>query len=260
MDSGLALRAPRNDEVGSYRRAPAFPRRARARVVHEQSTLRNQRAQGMPGVQRTRSLARKQKKRTSKVTAGSPKLPGIPRANGFNGFLRALPGDRALLSPSFADQTTTLASASGRQNHTTSPSAASALVSCTVRVHRIPLPTSVTIAKRPFDLEQDKANRKCDLGEARSGIFLSARLDRANQLELQREIRFLAHAIFKGSAAETGMSTHPAVRSGDRSPLRSPSDAVATQRRNDAKGQRPARSNLRVCPCGRAPLTAPRSA
>jgi hypothetical protein len=125
MDSGLALRAPRNDEVGSYRRAPTFPRRERARVEYEQSTLRNQRAQGMPGVQRTRSLARKQKKRTSKVTAGSPKLSGIPRANGFNGFLRALLGDRALLSPSFAS----LASASGRQNHTTSPSASGAYVS-----------------------------------------------------------------------------------------------------------------------------------
>jgi hypothetical protein len=29
--------------------------------------------------------------------------PGIPARNGFNGFLRALPGDRALLPPSSAD-------------------------------------------------------------------------------------------------------------------------------------------------------------
>src|SRR6201998_3310313 len=29
--------------------------------------------------------------------------PGIPARNGFNGFLRALPGDRALLSPSLAN-------------------------------------------------------------------------------------------------------------------------------------------------------------
>jgi hypothetical protein len=29
--------------------------------------------------------------------------PGIPARNGFNGLFRALPGDRALLSPSFAD-------------------------------------------------------------------------------------------------------------------------------------------------------------
>jgi hypothetical protein len=36
-----------------------------------------------------------------------------------------------------------------------SPYAACAFVSCAVRVHRIPLPTSVTIAKRPLDLERD---------------------------------------------------------------------------------------------------------
>jgi hypothetical protein len=42
-----------------------------------------------------------------------------------------------------------LTPASGRQDHTTSPSASSALVRSTIRVHRIPPPTSVTIAKRP---------------------------------------------------------------------------------------------------------------
>jgi hypothetical protein len=71
----------------------------------------------------------------------------------------------------------------------------------------------------------------------------------------------LAHLIFMESAAETSMSTHPAVPStAGRSPPRCQSDAVAAQRRNDAKGQQPARSSLRACPCGRAPLTAPRSA
>jgi hypothetical protein len=29
-----------------------------------------------------------------------PESPGVPARNGFNGFLRALPGDRALLPPS----------------------------------------------------------------------------------------------------------------------------------------------------------------
>jgi hypothetical protein len=48
--------------------------------------------------------------------------------NGFNGFLRALPGDRALLPPSCADRSAHLAPASGRQNHTTSPSAAASFV------------------------------------------------------------------------------------------------------------------------------------
>src|SRR6267378_5007046 len=40
---------------------------------------------------------------TRVFTTGPPGSPGIPARNGFNGFLRALPGDRALLPPSSAD-------------------------------------------------------------------------------------------------------------------------------------------------------------
>src|SRR6185369_3188761 len=58
--------------------------------------------------------------------------------NGFNGFLRALPGDRALLPPSLADHSANLMPASGHQNHTTSPSAPAPFVKGTSRVHRIP--------------------------------------------------------------------------------------------------------------------------
>src|SRR5271169_3390613 len=45
--------------------------------------------------------------------------------NGFNGFLRALPGDRAFLPPSPLRSLLlkNLTPASGRQDHTTSPSA-----------------------------------------------------------------------------------------------------------------------------------------
>jgi hypothetical protein len=44
--------------------------------------------------------------------------------NGFNGLLRALPGDRAFLSPSQAElNSANLTPASRRQDHTTSPSA-----------------------------------------------------------------------------------------------------------------------------------------
>jgi len=41
-------------------------------------------------------------KHTSVVTEGPPDSPGIPTRNGFNGLFRALPGDRACLSPSSA--------------------------------------------------------------------------------------------------------------------------------------------------------------
>ena len=58
----------------------------------------------MPGAQCTRSLvcelvvqhAHEYSQRSHR------KSPGIPARNGFNGFLRDLPGDRAFLSPSSA--------------------------------------------------------------------------------------------------------------------------------------------------------------
>src|SRR6267378_1520427 len=90
-----------------------------------------------------------------RVTTSTPESPGIPARNGFNGFLRALPGDRALLPPSpsgyvlskpgWADLTPQdLTPASGRQDHTTSPYAATSLV------------RTLLIAHRPF------ANPPCD--------------------------------------------------------------------------------------------------
>src|SRR6202163_1798795 len=39
----------------------------------------------------------------TRATTSTPESPGIPARNGFNGLLRALPGDRALLPPSSAD-------------------------------------------------------------------------------------------------------------------------------------------------------------
>src|SRR3954452_4200092 len=78
------------------------------------------------------------KKAHEVVTTGSPELPGIPARDGFNGFLRALPGDRAFLSPSSADRSANLTPASRRQDHTTSSSASAPFVKSTKRVHRIP--------------------------------------------------------------------------------------------------------------------------
>src|SRR3977135_4114880 len=76
----------------------------------------------------------------TRVTTSTPESPGIPARNGFNGFLRALPGDRALLPPSPCglkvlsspvepnEPPQDLTPASRRQDHTTSPYAATSLV------------------------------------------------------------------------------------------------------------------------------------
>jgi hypothetical protein len=71
--------------------------------------------------------------------------------NGFNGFLRALLGDRACLPPSSLRSLLlkNLMPASGHQDHATSPSAMAPFVEGAIRVHRIPPRVFVTIASRP---------------------------------------------------------------------------------------------------------------
>jgi hypothetical protein len=115
-------------------------------------TVRPKRAWGMPGALCTRSLvcqvvvqnAHEYSQRSHR------KSPGIPARNGFNGFLRTLPGDRLFLPPSLPRSLLleNLTPASRRQDHTTSPSASGALVSSTVRVHRIQ-PRVRDVAIRP---------------------------------------------------------------------------------------------------------------
>src|SRR5882757_5821671 len=76
----------------------------------------------------------------TRVTTSTPESPDVPARNGFNGFLRALAGDRACLPPSPTDMflsepgwadsnSANLTPASGRQDHTTSPYATTSFVS-----------------------------------------------------------------------------------------------------------------------------------
>jgi hypothetical protein len=85
------------------------------------------RAQGMPGAWCARSRAWCVVNTRVSHHGHTGNTRHSPR-NGFNGFLRALPGDRALLPPSPADHSANLTPASGRQDHTTSPSAAMSFV------------------------------------------------------------------------------------------------------------------------------------
>src|SRR6266436_9379951 len=77
------------------------------------------------------------KKRTSVVTTVTPERPGIPRAMVLRLTSRS-PRRSGLLSPSSARLLADLTPASGRQNHTTSPSASAPFVTRAARVHRIP--------------------------------------------------------------------------------------------------------------------------
>src|SRR6478672_4511188 len=91
--------------------------------------------------------------------------------NGFNGFLRALPGDRALLPPSPALLLADLTPASGRQDHTTSPSASAPFVKGTVCVHRIPFRVD-DVGQRP-SVVRDMRTHAPDLPDVLSGIFFA---------------------------------------------------------------------------------------
>src|SRR4029077_3116671 len=86
----------------------------------------NQRAQGRPGAQCTRSLVCKVVS-TRVRNHGFAETSGLPCAMVY-GLFRALPGDRVLLPPSSLRSLLlkNLTPASGRQDHTTSPSASSA--------------------------------------------------------------------------------------------------------------------------------------
>ena len=164
-----------------------------ARVVHE--SLARKRAWGMPGAQCTRSLACENKKHTSVVTTGPPEQPGIPARNGFNGLLRALPGDRAFLSPSSVLLGTDLTPASRRQDHTTSPSASQR--SRQQRRLRPPHPAPYVRDDRetPLCVGRDGGGYTCDLGQRRREIFLQMGLDWGNQIEMLQEITFYRNPI-----------------------------------------------------------------
>ena len=156
----------------------------------------------MPGARCTRSLVCIGRKHTS-IHHRSTGTPGIPARNGFNGFLRDLPGDRLVATVasglrrvrarSGRHASANLTPASGRQDHTTSPSAATSLASVLSIAHRpkpalqprcaqnaaastASRPASVTIAIRP-SVGWDAKSSRCDLGWTETEIFLQRGLD-----------------------------------------------------------------------------------
>ncbi len=104
-----------------YRHEFAISRRDFARVMLILCLPRKSRAQGMPDARCTRGLVcqtvQKWRTRAYRFSGGSPTSP----AQWLYGLYRALPGGAGLLSPSLANRSASLAPASRRQDHTTSP-------------------------------------------------------------------------------------------------------------------------------------------
>jgi hypothetical protein len=108
---------------------PSYPRKS-IRPANEGAARPSNEGAGKAGCPlHPRSVCEKWKHTEVTTGVGGSSRPSL--RNGFNGFLRALLGDRAFLSPSSADATrvfTNLTPASGRQDHTTSPSASARFV------------------------------------------------------------------------------------------------------------------------------------
>src|SRR3954451_17785066 len=163
-----------------------------ARVMHESSGPNKKRAQGMPGAQCARSLACKIRKAYERSHHGHTGYTRHSPRNGFNGFLRALPGDRAWLPPSLADHSANLMPASGHQNHTTSPSASVLFVKSTISVHHIP-PRVRDDRDTPLSGTR-RRSYNFDLGEAGMEMFLQTGLDSPNQIDPVEQITFSAQS------------------------------------------------------------------
>ena len=156
--------APRNDEV--WRTAIRISRGTKCPSDASTSALerrgrRECRVLGTPAA----SCAKVESTRV--VTTGTPKQSGIPCAMVLTTYPRS-PRSAGLDSLRRLEIITQdLISASGDQDHTTSPSAPATLVLRSHCVHRIPLPTSVTIAKRP--------SCGCGMGEVIHVICISVK-------------------------------------------------------------------------------------
>src|ERR1700736_2562875 len=185
------------------------------------SLLEEERAQGKPGVRCTRGPTCKGRKHVGRHHRFTgPVRPSL--RNGFNGFFRPLPGARALLPPSPRRLTASLARlgrdlppqdltpASGRQDHTTSPSATTSFFSALVdrplpqrtalqprlradaAASTASRPTSVTIASRP-SCGRDGRILSGDLPDGLSGIFFELGLDRNLLICPSGSLRITAH-------------------------------------------------------------------
>src|ERR1700730_202639 len=155
----------------------------------------------MPGARCARSLACSVKKHASVVTTVTPENTRHSPRNGFNSFLRALPGDRALLLPSPAESSFRRLDTKRRGVRTTrlrrplqAPfvnSASASTASC---------PAFVTIANAPLWARTGElVEMICVNREAK--YFCEGGLDRPNQLDRIKEITLRAHGRRAGKQA-----------------------------------------------------------
>ena len=113
----------------------------------------------MPGAQCARSLAWEMKKPHEHSHHGHTGNTRHSPRNGFTAYIALSPVTGLSCHRRHAGLTLrNLTPASGRQDHTTSPSASASLALRHQHVHRIPHPTSVAIARTPLFRVRDGEN------------------------------------------------------------------------------------------------------
>jgi hypothetical protein len=150
-----------------------------ARVIEANRPRNRKRAQGMPDARCTRGRLCSKKAQAS-ATKGTPQQPAFP-AQWFYGLYVISPVTGLSCHRRLADRSARLSASVG------APGPHDFAVRCninrplTLSVHRIPLPTFVTTAKRPSYRERDGDSCRFDLGSSRSDLFSHERLDRFSE-------------------------------------------------------------------------------
>ena len=172
--------------------------------------------------------------------------PAFP-AQWFYGLLRALPGEPgffATVAPEKLSLPRNLTPASGCQDHTTSPSASGALVSSTIRVHRIP-PRVDDVAQRPFG-GTGRRTYRMDFSFCKTEYFFGkgltgGRHKPVSDLPVGQPVRpAMSFRGAQGANPESrnsgsGPADHPGMTRGDHSPVRAEKLQRLLARREAAK-------------------------
>ena len=233
MDSGFdaSHRPGVTTGVQTYLHIPAT---RYARVVHVSFAQRGRGECRMP--KRTRSLAWKNENHTSVVTAGRAGFTRHSRTRMVLTVSFALSSGTGFVAPValwIIPQNST--PASGRQDHTTSPSASIAPVLRRQRVHRIPRPTFVTIAKRP----------SCERGTAALMELIWAK----------REAIYFCGEDWTGSISLIGFGKFADWRKGNSMSACPPTATRRAHYARSEKGQGAATAASNLPPFGRTPLS-----
>ena len=176
-------------------------------------------------------MARQQKKKLAADTTGSAETIRHSLRGGFNGVLRALPGNRAFLLPSPAAFVTParLTPASGCQDHTTSPSASAPFVRTKKSRASPKRPPQSRLTCRddrdaPLFIEAGCAENTRFSGKRKQNLLRGGRMVESVEVALNclANFRFSRAGFSRAAGARWRHRRDPSARPGESSERRAP--------------------------------------